>query len=65
MLMHIFLLREITITGAGYHAAARQADEKNKGVIFKNLSSGFKRKKEQLSGTNINQIQKHMHKTDI
>ena len=28
----------ITITGAGYNPAARQADEINKGVIFKNCS---------------------------
>ena len=31
------LIKEtITITGAGADAAARQADERNKGVIFKN-----------------------------
>ena len=28
----------ITITGAGNDAAARQADERNKGVIFKNCA---------------------------
>ena len=30
--------RTITITGAGDNAAAKQADEKNKGVIFKNCA---------------------------
>ena len=40
---YILVKGTITITGAGYHAAARRADERNKGVIFKNLSSGFKR----------------------
>ena len=28
----------ITITGVGNDAAARQADERNKGVIFKNCA---------------------------
>ena len=28
----------ITVTGAGDDAAARQADERNKGVIFKNCA---------------------------
>ena len=37
--MHIFLLRgKITIAGAGNNAAARQADERNKGVVFKNCA---------------------------
>ena len=31
---YILVEREITITGAGADAATRQADEKNKGVIF-------------------------------
>ena len=30
--------RTITITGEGGDAAARQADERNKGVIFKNCT---------------------------
>ena len=35
--MHISLLRKkITIAGAGDDAAARQADERDKGVAFKN-----------------------------
>ena len=34
--MHIFLL---TIAGAGADAAARQADERDKGVIFKNCAT--------------------------
>ena len=33
---YIFVKGTITITGAGADAAARQADERNKGVIFKN-----------------------------
>ena len=35
--MHIFLLR-ITITGRGANAAARQADERDKGLSFKNCA---------------------------
>ena len=39
MLMHAYLLkRTIRITGAGDNAAARQADERNKGVKFKNCA---------------------------
>ena len=33
---YIFFKGTITITGAGADATARQADERNKGVIFKN-----------------------------
>ena len=33
---YILVKGTITITGARANAAARQADEKNKGVIFKN-----------------------------
>ena len=37
--MHIFLSREkITITGAAADAATRQADERDKGVAFKNCA---------------------------
>ena len=36
MQMHTYLNRTITITGAGNDDAARQADERNKGVTFKN-----------------------------
>ena len=35
---YILFKGTITITGAGDDAAARQADEKNKGVIFKNCA---------------------------
>ena len=34
---YIFVKGEITITRAGDDAAARQLDERDKGVIFKNL----------------------------
>ena len=36
---YILVKGTITITGAGDDAAARQADERNKGVIFKKLCS--------------------------
>ena len=35
---YILVKRKITIAGAGADAAARQADERNKGVIFKNCA---------------------------
>ena len=35
---YILVKRTITITGAGADAAARQADERNQGVIFKNCA---------------------------
>ena len=35
---YIFAKRRVIITGAGADAAARQADETNKGVIFKNCA---------------------------
>ena len=35
---HILIKETITITGAGDDAAVRQADERNKDVIFKNCS---------------------------
>ena len=38
IVMHTYLLTRITITGAGDDAAARQAVEWNKGVIFKNCA---------------------------
>ena len=39
MLMHTYLLKgTIRIIGAGDNAAARQADERNKGVVFKNCA---------------------------
>ena len=36
--LYILLKRTITITGAGDDAAARRADERNKGLIFKNCA---------------------------
>ena len=33
---YILFKRTMTTTGAGYNAAARQKDERNKSVIFKN-----------------------------
>ena len=33
---YILVQEKITITGAGDHAAARQTDERDKGVAFKN-----------------------------
>ena len=35
---YILVKGRISITGAGYNAAARQTDERNKGVIFKNCT---------------------------
>ena len=35
---YILVKSTITITGAGDNAAARQADERNKGVTFKNCA---------------------------
>ena len=35
---YIFVKGKITVTGAGAHAAARQADEKDKGVAFKSCA---------------------------
>ena len=35
---YIFVKGTITNTGGGDDAAARQADEKNKGVVFKNCA---------------------------
>ena len=35
---YIFVEGKITITGAGADAAARQADERDKGVAFKNCA---------------------------
>ena len=36
--MHILVKGTITITGMGNDAAARQADERDKGVTFKNCA---------------------------
>ena len=40
---YILVKRRITVTGAGADAASRQADEKNKSVIFKNCAPFIKR----------------------
>ena len=39
---YILVKGTITITGVGDDAAARQADERNKGVIFKNYAPFIK-----------------------
>ena len=39
---YILVKGTITITGVGDDAAARQADERNKGVIFKNCAPFIK-----------------------
>ena len=36
---YILIKGRITITGAGNYVATREADERNKGVIFKNCAS--------------------------
>ena len=38
---YILVKGRIPIVGAGDGAAARQADERNKGVIFKNCAIGY------------------------
>ena len=37
--VYILVIGKITITGRGHDAAARQADERDKGVAFKNCAS--------------------------
>ena len=52
---YILVKGRITITGAGHDAAARQADERNKGVIFvifKNCAP-FTNCKSEINGTEI------------
>ena len=39
---YILVKGTITVTGAGNDAATKQADEKNKGVIFKNYAPFIK-----------------------
>ena len=54
MLMHTYLLKgTIRIIGAGDNAAARQADERNKGVVFKNCAP-FTKCISRINGTKIN-----------
>ena len=49
---YILVKGRITITGAGYAAAARQVDERNKGVIFENCAP-FINCKSEINGTEI------------
>ena len=43
---YIIVEGKITITGAGADAAARETDERNKGVVFKNCARFINRKSE-------------------
>ena len=52
---YILVKRRITITGAGDDAAARQTDERNKGVIFKNCAP-FIDCKSEINGTEIDNV---------
>ena len=52
---YILVKGRITITGAGDDAAARQADERNKGVIFKN-SFPFANCKSEINNTEIDNV---------
>ena len=49
---YILLKGRITVTGVGDDAAARQADERNKGVMFKN-SAPFTNCKSEINNTEI------------
>ena len=53
--VYILAKAEIKITGAGADAAARQADERNKGVIFKNCAP-FINCKSEINNTEIENI---------
>ena len=53
---YIFVKGTITITGAGDDAAARQTDERNKGVIFKNCAP-FTKCKSRINNTDIDNAQ--------
>ena len=57
---YILVKGTITITGAGDAAAARQADERNKGVTFKNCAS-FTKCVSRINNTDIN----NAHDIDI
>ena len=50
---YILVKGEMTITGAGANAVARQADERNKGIIIKSCSPFIKRKSD-INNTEIN-----------
>ena len=49
---YILVKRRITITGAGADAAARQGDERNQGVVFKNCA-WFLNYKSKINNTEI------------
>ena len=53
---YILVKGTITITGAGNDAAARQADERNKGVIFKNCAP-FTKCISRINNTDIDNAQ--------
>ena len=53
---YILVNGTITITGAGNDAAARQADERDKGVTFKNCAP-FTKCKSRISNTDIDTAQ--------
>ena len=53
---YILVKGTITITGAGDDAAARRADERNKGVIFKNCAP-FTKCISRINNTDINNAQ--------
>ena len=53
---YILVKGTITITGAGNDAAARQADERNKGVIFKNCAP-FTKCKSKINNMEIDNAQ--------
>ena len=53
---YILVKETITITGAGDNAAARQADERDKGVIFKNRAP-FTKCISRINGADINNAQ--------
>ena len=53
---YIFVKGTITITGAGDDAAARQTDERNKGVIFENCAP-FTKCKSRINNTDIDNAQ--------
>ena len=58
MLIHTYILVEgtITITGSGDDASARQADERDKGVTFKNCAP-FTKYISRISNTDIDTAQ--------
>ena len=57
---YILVKGTITITGAGVDAAARQADERNKGVTFK-ICAPFTKCISRINNTDID----NAHNTDI